>query len=111
IQGSATPSLGIWQRIQNQELPLASMPVRHSRIEPPKVVIQDMRQEFAGRNRSIFSAYLKKRLDEELNKGNQAILLVNRRGHSSFVMCRSCSHVVECPKCCLPLTSHETSRE
>ncbi len=111
IQGSATPSLGIWQRIQNHELPLASMPVRHSRIEPPKVVIQDMRQEFAGRNRSIFSAYLKKRLDEELQKGNQAILLVNRRGHSSFVMCRSCSHVVECPKCSISLTYHETSRD
>jgi primosomal protein N' (replication factor Y) len=72
----------------------------------PAVQIIDMRQELRAGNRSIFSRALHTALDEVLARGEQAILFLNRRGTSTFVMCRDCGYIAACPRCCTPLTYH-----
>src|SRR5690606_530611 len=72
----------------------------------PKVHIIDMREELKAGNRSIFSRDLKVALENHLSQGRQVILFLNRRGFSSFVLCRECGLVIDCPNCDLALTYH-----
>jgi primosomal protein N' (replication factor Y) len=73
----------------------------------PPVDIVDMRAELKSGNVHIFSRRLQSALAEVLQRGEQAILFMNRRGQSTFVMCRDCGYVVVCPRCDSPLTYHE----
>ncbi|MFE5319675.1 primosomal protein N' [Paenibacillus sp. NPDC056579] len=85
----------------------------HKRVEGrplPKVHIVDMREELRLGNRSMFSRALYKAIEERLNKKEQTVLLLNRRGYSTFVMCRSCGYVAQCPHCDISLTFHQSSR-
>jgi primosomal protein N' (replication factor Y) len=75
-------------------------------IPLPPVQVVDLRQELRAGNRSIFSRVLQKQLDETLARGEQAILFLNRRGTATFVMCRDCGTVLNCPRCDMPLTYH-----
>ncbi len=75
-------------------------------IDLPPVEIVDMRQELKSGNRSIFSSSLSQALSETLERGEQAILFLNRRGTSTYVFCRDCGFVLKCPRCDLPLTFH-----
>ncbi len=75
-------------------------------IPLPPVQIVDLRQELRAGNRSIFSRPLQKALDNTLERGEQAILFLNRRGTSSFIICRDCGLVLACPRCDSPLTYH-----
>ncbi len=75
----------------------------------PPVEIVDMRQELRAGNRSIFSRSLQSELHATLDAGEQAILFLNRRGTHTFVMCRDCGTVVECPRCEIPLTYHDSN--
>ena len=75
--------------------------------ELPPVEIVDMRQELRANNRSIFSRSLQSELHATLDAQEQAILYLNRRGTNTFVLCRDCGHVEECPRCEVPLTYHE----
>ncbi len=75
-------------------------------IPLPPIQIVDLRQELRAGNRSIFSRALEKSIDETLQRGEQAILFLNRRGTSSFVICRDCGYVATCPRCDMPLTYH-----
>ena len=77
--------------------------------ELPPVEIVDMRQELRAGNRSIFSRSLQSELHATLDAGEQAILFLNRRGTHTFVMCRDCGAVVECPRCEIPLTYHDSN--
>ena len=111
ILGSATPSLETWVRFQDEMaanryyLPL---PIRvHARPAPPIEVV-DMRKELLEGNRTIFSRPLQLALEALVEQGNQGILFIHRRGHSSFVSCRSCGHVMECPNCDVSLSFHQT---
>ena len=79
--------------------------------ELPPVEIVDMRQELRAGNRSIFSRSLASELLATLDADEQAILFLNRRGTHTFVMCRDCGHVEECPRCETPLTLHEASQQ
>lgn len=118
ILGSATPSLESWVAAVGTEPKSAvstapwpslylSLPQRiHSRPMPPIEVI-DMRQEFQQGNRSIFSRTLQSALQELQGKGQQGLLFIHRRGHSTFVSCRNCGHVMECPHCDVSLTYHQ----
>lgn len=74
--------------------------------ELPAVQVVDMRAELRAGNRSIFSRLLHTALTETLERGEQAILFLNRRGTATFVMCRDCGHIVTCPRCSTPLTYH-----
>jgi primosomal protein N' (replication factor Y) len=79
-------------------------------IPLPPVQVVDMRQELRAGNRHIFSRALQTQLRETLARGEQAILFLNRRGHATFVLCRDCGHVLECPNCEVPLTQHKRRR-
>jgi primosomal protein N' (replication factor Y) len=103
ILGSATPSLESWVSRNQQYL---SLPERiHSRPLPP-VEIVDMRQELKEGNRSIFSRKLQNALQQLEAKQQQGILFIHRRGHSTFVSCRNCGYVLECPHCDVSLAYH-----
>lgn len=79
-------------------------------IPLPPVQVVDLRQELRAGNRSIFSRALRQAVDDTLARGEQAILLLNRRGTASFVICRDCGHIETCPRCDLPLTYHQPYR-
>ncbi|MEL7510811.1 MAG: primosomal protein N' [Cyanobacteria bacterium J06554_3] len=87
------------------------LPTRvHARPLPPIEII-DMRKELHEGNRTIFSRPLQTALENLVEKGQQGILFIHRRGHSSFVSCRSCGHVMECPNCDVSLSFHQTHAE
>ncbi|MFN8561319.1 MAG: primosomal protein N' [Anaerolineae bacterium] len=77
-------------------------------IDLPPVQVVDMRTELKGGNTSIFSRALQRNLEDVLNREEQAILFLNRRGQSTFVFCRDCGYVARCPRCDMPLTHHRT---
>lgn len=103
ILGSATPSLESWVSRNHQYL---SLPERINSRPLPPVEIVDMRQELKEGNRSIFSRKLQNALEQLEEKQQQGILFIHRRGHSTFVSCRSCGYVLECPHCDVSLAYH-----
>ncbi len=111
ILGSATPALEtfVGTQINSYSLPTIhylSLPERiYSRPMPP-IEIVDMRQELRQGNRSIFSVSLQNALEELQERQQQGILFIHRRGHSTFVSCRSCGYVMECPNCDVSLSYH-----
>ena len=115
ILGSATPSIETWVRFHEDKESASSakrhylsLPMRvHTRPAPPVEVV-DMRKELLEGNRTIFSRPLQLALEAMIEQGNQGILFIHRRGHSSFVSCRSCGHVMECPNCDVSLSFHQT---
>ncbi|WP_313641270.1 primosomal protein N' [Paenibacillus sp. FSL K6-0276] len=114
ILGSATPSLESYHAARAQSdihfsPVLLEMPTRALGNELPKVNVVDMREELKEGNRSMFSRKLHSALTERLERGEQTVLLLNRRGFSTFVMCRSCGYVAGCPECDISLTYHSRS--
>ena len=108
VLGSATPSLESLMAInqtQNSQFYL-SLPERIGFRPLPKVEIVDLRQELSRGNRSIFSLSLQNAIAEMQEQGQQGILFIPRRGHSTFVSCRSCGYVMECPDCDVSLSYH-----
>ncbi|WP_102335938.1 primosomal protein N' [Salimicrobium jeotgali] len=106
VLGSATPSLESFARAQKGNYRLLELPERMNEQAMPTVELVDMREELHEGNRSMFSQSLKAKLEERLQKGEQSVLFLNRRGYSTFVMCRDCGHVVECPYCDISMTYH-----
>jgi len=76
----------------------------------PPVHLVDMREELKQGNRSMFSRPLYKAIEERLDKKQQVVLFLNRRGYSTFVMCRECGHTLGCPHCDISLTYHQSSQ-
>ncbi|UUZ95837.1 primosomal protein N' [Paenibacillus sp. P25] len=121
VLGSATPSLESMYRTTPEAADdpgrgrrpvyeLLSMPSRVEGRPLPRVQIVDMREELKQGNRSMFSRALYKAIEERLHKKEQAVLLLNRRGYATFVMCRTCGYVADCPHCDISLTYHQSSR-
>lgn len=112
ILGSATPSLETWVNTKSQDITLnnyyLSLPERIQSRPMPPIEVVDMRQELQQGNRSIFSRSLQNALLQLQEKQQQGILFIHRRGHSTFVSCRSCGYVVECPYCDVSLSYHHT---
>ena len=106
VFGSATPSLESFYRAQHGELILLKMPRRVLNNPLPEVERVDMRGELRAGNRSVLSRKLIELLKKTLADRQQAIILLNRRGWSTVVMCRSCGEVAKCPDCGLPMTYH-----
>lgn len=106
VLGSATPSLESFARAQKKVYHLLSLPTRMNNQALPSVEIIDMREELRAGNRSMFSSKLFEMLKDRLEKNQQSVLFLNKRGHSSFVMCRDCGYVVSCPNCDISLTYH-----
>jgi primosomal protein N' (replication factor Y) len=110
VLGSATPAVESYHRALRGEYRLVEMPSRvHDRPFPP-VVLVDMREEFSHGNRSMFSALLAEELERTLKNHEQAIILLNRRGYSAFVLCRECGYVAACANCHVSLTYHRDNR-
>ena len=106
ILGSATPTLESFARAQKGVYQLLTMSQRMNAGALPSVEIVDMREELRAGNRSMFSEALLTKLKDRLEKKEQTVLMLNKRGHSSFVMCRNCGYVVHCPNCDISLTYH-----
>jgi primosomal protein N' (replication factor Y) len=96
------------ETIQNPKSHYLSLPERIQSRPMPPVEIVDMRQELQQGNRSIFSRSLQSALQQLQEQEQQGILFIHRRGHSTFVSCRSCGYVVECPNCDVSLSYHYT---
>ena len=110
IFGSATPSLETFYRAKIGELKYLELQHRILNLPLPKVKCVDMRRELNEGNKNVLSRDLQKLLAYTLSKNQQAILLLNRRGWSTFVMCRNCGHVISCPECGLPMTYHKDKK-
>ena len=106
LLGSATPSLESFYKAQNREYILLTMRERIDRIPMPYIEYVDMREELKTGNRKILSRKLQELIEITLAKKQQLIIMLNRRGFSTFVMCRSCGYVIKCPQCNLPLVYH-----
>lgn len=110
VFGSATPSLETYLDAHRGVYGLLEMPERVAGRPLPEVEIVDMRQELRDGNRAMFSGALREALAARLERGEQAVLLLNRRGYATFVMCRSCGFTAQCPHCDITLTYHRTSK-
>ncbi|GHH96507.1 primosomal protein N' [Neobacillus kokaensis] len=106
VLGSATPSLESFARAQKKVYQLLTLSSRMNERPLPSVEIVDMREELRAGNRSMFSRKLFEMLKDRIEKKQQSVLFLNKRGHSSFVMCRDCGYVVNCPNCEISLTYH-----
>lgn len=111
VLGSATPSLESFARAQKGRYTLLSLPKRMNNQSLPTVEIVDMREELRTGNRSMFSIKLFEKLKDRLEKNEQTVLFLNKRGHSSFVMCRDCGYVMNCPHCDITLTYHRYNEQ
>ena len=107
VLGSATPSLEAYYRAGKGEYRLFHLTKRLTGGELPVVYTVDLRQELQEGNRSIFSRKLQELMTDRLNKGQQTILFLNRRGYAGFVSCRSCGEVMKCPHCDVSLSEHK----
>lgn len=110
LLGSATPQIETYLRAKQGEIKLYTLTKRAKEAKPPQVWIVDLREELKNRNKSIFSAKLRELIEDRLNRGEQIMLFLNRRGYAGFVSCRSCGHVMKCPHCDVSLTSHNNGR-
>lgn len=106
LLASATPAVEDYYRTVRGESLLLTMTQRYQDRDLPQVEIVDMREELKNGNRSVLSESLKQRLLMVKEKGEKAILLLNRRGYSTFVSCRDCGYVVKCPRCDVAMTYH-----
>ncbi len=107
LLGSATPSLESYYRALEGDGLLLSMSERVTPTQLPPVTIVDMRKELKENHRHIFSRPLIVELTGVLERGEQALLFINRRGFAGFVLCRECGYVVRCPSCDVSLTLHK----
>ena len=107
VLGSATPSAGTYLRAKKGELALFWL---RERAVPgallPRIYVSDMRRELSEGNRSLFSKRLRELMEQRLERGEQILLFLNRRGYGGFVSCRSCGYVLKCPHCDVSLTAH-----
>ena len=106
LLASATPSILSFARARRGDYTLVEMPTRVLNRPMPEVEIVDMRRELEQGNRSVLSGRLVSALRDCLRRGQQAMLLMNRRGYNAFISCRSCGHVMKCPNCDVSLTYH-----
>jgi len=107
VLGSATPSLESRARAQKNIYQLLLL---RKRADPaanlPSIEVVDLKEEYERKNTSNFSEDLQEKIADRLAKKEQSVLMLNRRGYSSFVMCRDCGYVLPCPNCDISLTLH-----
>ena len=108
VLGSATPAVESYYKALQGEYKLLELKHRAQNQPLPEVKIVDLTEEFRQGNRSVFSRALQRAIKERIERNEQIILFLNRRGYASFVLCRECGNVITCPKCSLPLTYHKT---
>ena len=110
VLGSATPSVESYDRAQQGQYRLFEMKERVSARPLPTVYTVDLREELRNGNRSILSDRLRKLMTDRLEKKEQIMLFLNRRGVAGFVSCRSCGEVIKCPHCDVSLNLHNDGK-
>ncbi|MBQ7352277.1 MAG: primosomal protein N' [Clostridia bacterium] len=108
VLGSATPSIETFYKAKTGVYNLVEMPVRVNKQPMPNIEIIDMCREFKLGNTSMLSATMLEKLQEVVDNKKQAILFINRRGFSSYLMCRECSYIPKCTECDANLVFHKT---
>ncbi len=117
VLGSATPDMTTFYHATNEDengntkIQLLTLTKRANHSSLPKVEIIDLKQELANGNRSMLSMELYNCIEENLKQKRQTILFLNRRGYSTFIMCRNCGYTVKCPNCNISMTYHSYERK
>ena len=117
VLGSATPDMTTFYNATNEDvfgntkIKLLTLTKRANQSSLPKVEIIDLKQELANGNRSMLSVELYNNIEENLKQKRQTILFLNRRGYSTFIMCRNCGYTVKCPNCNISMTYHSYERK
>ncbi len=109
VLGSATPSVETMYQAQEGQIGLFRMVERYNRKALPQVLIADLKEELRQGNDGPISSVLKRELEKDLERGEQSILFLNRRGASRMVSCGECGQVPECPRCTVKLTYHSAN--
>ncbi len=107
VLGSATPDMNTFYKAKNGEYELLTLTKRANNSSLPTVEVVDLRQELLSGNKSMISRKLKEEIEKNLQNKKQTILYLNRRGFSTFVMCRDCGYTVKCKRCDITLTYHK----
>lgn len=110
VLGSATPSLESFYEVEQGAMELCRLSTRYAKSSLPEVEVVDLRQELKEGNRSIFSRSLAEKIQDRLNRKEQIMLFLNRRGYAGFVSCRACGYVMKCPHCDVSLTDHRNGK-
>jgi len=110
ILGSATPSLESFWNAETGKYKYLSLPSRVESRSLPQIKLMDMKEEFRKTGDAIFSAVLLDELEARLSKKEQSLVLQNRRGYASLLVCRDCGNVLTCPHCSVTLTFHKAVR-
>ena len=110
LLGSATPSMESCYRAAKKAYAMLQMPHRIGARPLPQVECVDMREELRLGNRHIISRPLQALIEQTVARKEQLILMLNRRGYSTFIMCRACGHVMKCRFCGMPLVYHKSGR-
>ncbi len=106
VLGSATPDICTFYNAKTKKITLLELTKRANNAKLPHVEIIDLKQELASGNRSMLSRELYKNIEENLKNKYQTILFLNRRGYSTFIMCRECGYTVKCDNCNVSMTYH-----
>lgn len=108
VLGSATPSLESYSRAKKGVYDLFELPKRINQKPLPEVKIVDMLQEMKNGNYSFISHEMASQIQETIDRGEQVILLLNKRGYATYLQCQDCGEVVKCPHCDVTLTYHKS---
>lgn len=117
LLGSATPDINAFYNATsenedgNTKTKLLTLTKRANESSLPKVEIIDLKQELANGNRSMLSMELYNSIEENISQKRQTILFLNRRGYSTFIMCRNCGYTVKCPSCNISMTYHSYEKK
>ena len=106
VLGSATPDMKSYYKALNGDIELIELTKRANNSNLPQIEIVDLREELANGNRSMISTKLYNAIEENLKNKHQTILFLNRRGYSTFVICRDCGYTVKCKNCNITMTYH-----
>lgn len=105
LLGSATPDIATYYRAVNSGN-LFELKKRYNDAKVPPVTVINMQEHGRAAYRNVLSMPLQTEIKETLSKGQQVILLINRRGFSTFTQCQACGHVIQCPNCAIPMIWH-----
>ena len=108
LLGSATPDITTYYKAQNGKITLLELTKRANNSKLPNVEVVDLKMELANGNRSMLSVKLHDAIEKNLRDKKQTILFLNRRGYSTFIMCRECGYTIKCKNCNISMTYHKS---
>lgn len=111
VLGSATPDLNTYYNAKEGKIKILELTKRANNSKLPKVEIVDLKMELANGNRSMLSVDLHEAIENNLKQHKQTILFLNRRGYSTFIMCRECGYTVKCKNCNISMTYHKSENK